>query len=369
MLLVVPEEKPGPLGRSECPELHDLHRPPHGVLEVGQRGLGRAGAGAGRRGRGGRGVVEAVGVRGVERGGGGRRRDAAVDVGVERAERGRGQLLGGRLLAGVTEPARRVSALHVPLLRLVQLLQGERIEAAEVRYRIVLLELLEVVRGREVGWQLRERIGGAERTLAALLHRTERPETPGGAGQRVLGLPARPILVVRMFLHVRRPQPLRLVDERALLGLGQQLPLRAEPLRDLRVVHLRVVLGDLAALQPRPHHERVHRPLDVPLLARRRLASNATAAAAAAAAAATTARVHATLAMMVQTAVSLQAGERRRGKAEAALEPKMVGRVGAVVGLRGEVSRRRHLHAVAEREAVVRVPQAGHGVVNPPLSN
>uniref|UniRef100_A0AAG5DP80 Uncharacterized protein n=1 Tax=Anopheles atroparvus TaxID=41427 RepID=A0AAG5DP80_ANOAO len=228
----------------------DLHRPPHGVLEVGQRGLGRAGAGAGRRGRGGRGVVEAVGVRGVERGGGGRRRDAAVDVGVERAERGRGQLLGGRLLAGVTEPARRVSALHVPLLRLVQLLQGERIEAAEVRHRIVLLELLEVVRGREVGWQLRERIGGAERTLAALLHRTERPETPGGAGQRVLGLPARPILVVRMFLHVRRPQPLRLVDERALLGLGQQLPLRAEPLRDLRVVHLRVVLGDLAALQP-----------------------------------------------------------------------------------------------------------------------
>ena len=57
--------------------------------------------------------------------------------------------------------------------------------------------------------------------------------------------------------------PLGLVDERSLVRLGEQLPLGAEPLRDLRVVHLRVVLRYLAPLHTRPHHERVHRTLDV----------------------------------------------------------------------------------------------------------
>lgn len=36
-----------------------------------------------------------------------------------------------------------------------------------------------------------------------------------------------------------------------------------EPLGDLAVVHLRVFLGDLLPLGPRPNHERVHGPLDV----------------------------------------------------------------------------------------------------------
>ena len=61
-----------------------------------------------------------------------------------------------------------------------------------------------------------------------------------------------------MFLHVESPQPLGLVDEGTLLRLTQRLPLRAQPLRDLRVVHLRVLLRHLAPLASRPHHERVH---------------------------------------------------------------------------------------------------------------
>lgn len=55
--------------------------------------------------------------------------------------------------------------------------------------------------------------------------------------------------------------PFRLVDERALLGLRQQLPLGAEPFRDLRVVHLGVLLGHFPTLTTRPDHEGVHRPL------------------------------------------------------------------------------------------------------------
>uniref|UniRef100_A0AAG5DDD9 Uncharacterized protein n=1 Tax=Anopheles atroparvus TaxID=41427 RepID=A0AAG5DDD9_ANOAO len=76
-----------------------------------------------------------------------------------------------------------------------------------------------------------------------------------------LRLPTRPVLVVRVLLHMHRPQPFRLVDERALLLLGQVLPLRAEPLRDFRVVHLRIVGRHLSPLAARPHHERVHRTL------------------------------------------------------------------------------------------------------------
>ena len=78
-----------------------------------------------------------------------------------------------------------------------------------------------------------------------------------------LWLPPWPVLVVRVVGHVLRPDPLRLVDERPLVRLGEQFPLRAEPLRDLGIVHLRVVLRYLTPLHPRPHHECVHRTLDV----------------------------------------------------------------------------------------------------------
>ena len=83
-------------------------------------------------------------------------------------------------------------------------------------------------------------------------------------------LAARPVLVVRVVLHVRGAQSLRLVDVRPLVELRQALPFGAEPLRDLRVVHLRVVEGDAAPLAARPHHERVHRALDARLGCRQR---------------------------------------------------------------------------------------------------
>lgn len=42
--------------------------------------------------------------------------------------------------------------------------------------------------------------------------------------------------------------------------------LLTEAFADLRIVHLRILLGDLTPLQPRPDHERVHGSLDVVLL-------------------------------------------------------------------------------------------------------
>ena len=57
-----------------------------------------------------------------------------------------------------------------------------------------------------------------------------------------LELAARPVLVVRVVEHVLCAQSLRLVDELPLLDVAQQFPRGAEPLRDLRVVHLRVLL-------------------------------------------------------------------------------------------------------------------------------
>jgi len=57
-----------------------------------------------------------------------------------------------------------------------------------------------------------------------------------------LELAARPVLVVGVVEHVLCAQSLRLVDELPLLDVAQQFPRGAEPLRDLRVVHLRVLL-------------------------------------------------------------------------------------------------------------------------------
>ena len=64
-----------------------------------------------------------------------------------------------------------------------------------------------------------------------------------------------------MLLHVEGAQPLGLVDEGPLLRLRQQLPLRAQSLRNLRIVHFRVLLGHLPPLAAGPDHEGVHRPL------------------------------------------------------------------------------------------------------------
>jgi len=80
---------------------------------------------------------------------------------------------------------------------------------------------------------------------------------------RLLGLLARPVLVVRVLLEVEEPEPLGLVHERpAPLGV-QLLPAGAQPLTDLGVVHLGRHLADPPALDLRPDHEGVHWPLHV----------------------------------------------------------------------------------------------------------
>lgn len=75
--------------------------------------------------------------------------------------------------------------------------------------------------------------------------------------------PSRPVLIVRMLLHMQRTESLRLVDERPFLCIAEQFPLCAKTLADLRVVHLWVFLCHLSALGSRPDHEGVHRAFDV----------------------------------------------------------------------------------------------------------
>ncbi|GMT31602.1 hypothetical protein PFISCL1PPCAC_22899, partial [Pristionchus fissidentatus] len=78
----------------------------------------------------------------------------------------------------------------------------------------------------------------------------------------LLRLSARAVLVVGMLLHVDLSQSLGLVDEGSLVVLAQLLPLRAQPAKYLRVVHLGVLLCHLPALAAAPHHKSVHRTLD-----------------------------------------------------------------------------------------------------------
>ncbi|GMT26337.1 hypothetical protein PFISCL1PPCAC_17634, partial [Pristionchus fissidentatus] len=83
----------------------------------------------------------------------------------------------------------------------------------------------------------------------------------------LLRLLARLVLVVGVLLHVHHSQSLGLGNKRRLLVLWQLAPPLTQPLAYLRVVHVGLVLADLAALQLRPYHKGVHRALDV----RRRL--------------------------------------------------------------------------------------------------
>lgn len=57
-------------------------------------------------------------------------------------------------------------------------------------------------------------------------------------------------------------QPLGLVNIGPLVVVTEQLPLGTETLANLRIVHLRVLLGHLAPPIARPHHESVHGPLN-----------------------------------------------------------------------------------------------------------
>jgi hypothetical protein len=62
---------------------------------------------------------------------------------------------------------------------------------------------------------------------------------------------------------VKDPQPLGLFNVGLAGLLCEQLPPPSELFGDLRVVLVRSDLDDLAALQLRPDHEGIHRPLDV----------------------------------------------------------------------------------------------------------
>lgn len=125
---------------------------------------------------------------------------------------------------------------------------------------------------RQVGCRI---VGGLVSKASAPLsgHVTGPPNRPTGShaaaslaevgcpGTGVFGLAPRPVLVVRVVTQMPGPQPLGLLHEGPLLVLAQQLPLRAQALGDLRVVHLWILLRHLAALSGAPHHERVHGPL------------------------------------------------------------------------------------------------------------
>ena len=47
-----------------------------------------------------------------------------------------------------------------------------------------------------------------------------------------------------LYLHVLGSDPLRLVDEGSFLTLRQNLPLRAQSLGNLRIVHFRIFLNE-----------------------------------------------------------------------------------------------------------------------------
>ena len=65
--------------------------------------------------------------------------------------------------------------------------------------------------------------------LVVVRHRVGHRERVGrlGVGYARLGLAARTVLVVRMLLHVKRSQALRLVDERTFIVFSQQFPFSA----------------------------------------------------------------------------------------------------------------------------------------------
>lgn len=80
-------------------------------------------------------------------------------------------------------------------------------------------------------------------------------------GARVFALTPRSVFVVGVVAEVAGTKTLSLLHEGSLLFIAQQLPLSAQALGDLRVVHLGVLLRHLAALNRAPHHEGVHGPL------------------------------------------------------------------------------------------------------------
>ncbi|CAG9121391.1 unnamed protein product, partial [Plutella xylostella] len=211
---------------------------------------------AGRAGRAGRHGLRLGGrARRRVRRAGRRQRVAAGRAGAQPVARGRGRLrhVGRALAAAVVAAAVALLHLRHVVARVVLLLVGRRVvHHVPVGHVAVGRHLVHVAllagRARLAATAAQQR-AAAQRVLVLFL------------GQS-LRLPARPVLVVGVLLHVHGAQALRLVDEGALLRLGQVLPLRAEALGDLGVVHLGVVGRHLPALAARPHHEGVHGALD-----------------------------------------------------------------------------------------------------------
>lgn len=77
-----------------------------------------------------------------------------------------------------------------------------------------------------------------------------------------LGFASGSILVVGMFLHMDRSEPLGLIDERPLLRFRQEFPLCPESFRDFWVVHFWIFLSHFSPLTPGPDHKSIHGPLD-----------------------------------------------------------------------------------------------------------
>lgn len=71
------------------------------------------------------------------------------------------------------------------------------------------------------------------------------------------------ILVVRVLAFVDHAQPISLLDERLLVVVRQQPPKFAQSLGQLRVVKLRILIGEYSPRGLSPHHKRVHRSLHV----------------------------------------------------------------------------------------------------------
>ena len=68
-----------------------------------------------------------------------------------------------------------------------------------------------------------------------------------------LRLSSRPVFVFGIFQHVLGSKAFRLIDEWPFVGVREFLPLDTEPLRDLGVVHLWVVLCHFSTLISRPN--------------------------------------------------------------------------------------------------------------------
>lgn len=71
------------------------------------------------------------------------------------------------------------------------------------------------------------------------------------------------VLVVGMFAFVNDAQTIGLLDEGLLVVIGQKSPQFSQCFRQLGVVKLRILIGQFSPRSLSPHHERVHRSLDV----------------------------------------------------------------------------------------------------------